>query len=186
MKVRRAVESVAVPVDGLLAGALPRVDYADAYRATLEGTPAPSLDELARALLGTAPGWVEALMRLRNTVVRPFGLKTGPVKSADPATLAPGARVGIFCVLARREGELLLGEDDRHLDFRVSLRIEEHAGKTCVVLTTVVCFHNWFGRAYFVPVAPMHRLIVPAMITSGLDALAAIQLASPSSSSTRS
>jgi hypothetical protein len=37
-----------------------------------------------------------------------------------------------------------------------------------VVVSTIVRFHNWLGRAYFVPVRPFHRLIVPAMIRYGL------------------
>jgi hypothetical protein len=35
-----------------------------------------------------------------------------------------------------------------------------------VTVTTLVRFHNALGRVYFVPVAPAHRRIVPAMMRS--------------------
>ncbi|MBW4457320.1 MAG: DUF2867 domain-containing protein [Nostoc indistinguendum CM1-VF10] len=38
-----------------------------------------------------------------------------------------------------------------------------------VVVSTVVKFNNWLGRAYFVPVRPVHKIIVPAMMRYGLE-----------------
>ncbi|MBI5512459.1 MAG: DUF2867 domain-containing protein [Deltaproteobacteria bacterium] len=161
--------AVAVPEDGLVRGALPRVDYADAFRLDLGEGPPPSLDAVAHATLGTAPGWVVSLMKARNALVRPLGLKVdATVEDHPPATpYAPGARVGIFRVFARGADELLLGEDDRHLDFRVSLRLTEEHGRAAAVMTTLVRYNNWLGRAYFLPVGPFHRVIVPAMLRAG-------------------
>ena len=36
------------------------------------------------------------------------------------------------------------------------------------MVSTIVRFNNWLGRLYFLPVRPIHRLIVPAMLRNGL------------------
>ncbi len=166
------IEAVDTPHDGLLVGALPRVDYGDAFQVRLDVVPAPSIDAVALCLLETAPDWVVTLLRVRNAVVRPFGLKTDtPTPQQAQGELSPGDRVGIFRVFARYDDEVLLGEDDRHLDFRVSIRVRRDPSGCVAVMTTVVCFNNWFGRAYFLPVAPFHRVIVPAMMKRGARAI---------------
>jgi hypothetical protein len=164
-----AVQAVPVPVDRLLVGALPRVDYSDAYRVDLGAGPAVTIDALAHATLGTAPGWVVTMMKVRNALVRPLGLKVDGALSSHPpeGPYATGDRVGIFRVFARRDEELLAGEDDRHLDFRISLRVVGEGATVSAVLTTLVRYNNWLGRAYFLPVAPFHRVIVPAMLRNG-------------------
>ena len=84
-----------------------------------------------------------------------------------------GNRVGIFRVLGRRTDELLLGEDDRHLDFRVSVLLRDDGEAQWATVTTVVRFHNALGRAYFAVVRPFHQLIVPALIRRALRVAAA-------------
>jgi hypothetical protein len=88
----------------------------------------------------------------------PFGVKTSLAEV--PARFEPGARVGPMRVLARTEHEILLGEDDKHLDFRVSFAL----GDRTVTVATAVRFHGWTGRAYFAPVRPLHARIVRAML----------------------
>jgi hypothetical protein len=168
---RAAVEKVTVPTTPLLAGALARIDYADAYRARLPGGGAHNLDAVARAAFGSAPSWVAPLMWLRDRLVGVVGLKTARAlrrHGPAPDVMQPGDRLVIFHVLARHDDELLLGEDDRHLDFRVSLLIERDAQGAWVVVSTLVHFNNLLGRLYFLPVRPFHRLIVPAMLQKGL------------------
>jgi hypothetical protein len=63
---------------------------------------------------------------LRNVIVRPFGLKTSinAVPSISQEELQPGTAVGAFEILDRRQNEeIMLGEDDKHLDYRVSIQI---------------------------------------------------------------
>jgi Protein of unknown function (DUF2867) len=63
----------------------------------------------------------------------------------------------------------MLGEDDQHLDFRVSVQMELEAEECWVVVSTAVKFNHWLGRAYFIPVKPVHKIIVPAMMRHGLS-----------------
>ena len=164
------VEHTSVPRESLIADVFSRVDYADAYRVRLPaGTPS-DIDALTHAALGAAPGWIRALMRLRDRIVRVAGLKTTPRGEGDlsRAPFQPGATLGIFRVFARSADEILLGEDDRHLDFRVSVLRQTDGATDWVIVSTVVRFNSWLGRAYFLPVRPLHRLIVPAIMQSAL------------------
>ena len=85
--------------------------------------------------------------------------------------LQPGNVAGIFHVLARNGDEILLGEDDRHLDFRLSVLVRRQAGVAWAVVTTVVRYNGLLGRAYFLPVRPFHKRIVPAMLRNMQRAL---------------
>lgn len=157
------VDKTEVPPGSLVAG-LAFTDYADAYRVDLDPKRFPDVDSVARAFVETSPGWIGTLMRLRDSLVGVFGLKRSvdaPPSVTAGKRIEPGDFIGFFRVIERNDREILAGEDDRHLDFRISFLYE--AGGSLVV-TTVVKFHNTFGRAYFLPVAPVHRLIVPAML----------------------
>ncbi len=91
----------------------------------------------------TLPRWAAALLALRNMLVRPFGLKTG----------APDRPIFPTCL--ESEDELVLGTDDRHLNFRIGLIRAE--GR--LYMSTWVHPHNVWGRAYLRLVMPFHILI---------------------------
>lgn len=152
-----------VPED-LLAASLPlRRDFADCYRARgLAPDRLPRVDRLAQAFFSDAmPMWVSRLMALRDRLVARFGLRTGAefVVSSVPEEIRVGDRVGPWPVVARNEHEIVFRDDDSHLEFAFSLRIDPSAGR--VDATTFVKFHNATGRIYFFFVKPFHRLIVP-------------------------
>lgn len=109
-------------------------------------------------------------MRLRNRLVQLVGLKNlGGFRDIDPgrppSDYRPGERVGIFTLIANADDEVLLGDDDKHLDVVVSVckRPGTTDGRITLSVTTVVHVHNALGRLYMLPVAPMHKLIAPAM-----------------------
>lgn len=79
----------------------------------------------------------------------------------------PGQKLGLFKVFYKSENEAILGEDDKHLNFKVSLLIKPSIVTQTnqqLTITTAVTFHNWFGKLYFLPVRPFHKLIVPAIM----------------------
>jgi hypothetical protein len=98
------------------------------------------------------PGWARSLLELRNVLVRPFGLKTGAVDRART--------VGIFPVCKESADEMILGLDDRHLDFRLALF--RQGGR--VYMSTWVRPHNLAGRIYLRLVMPFHILICRGMV----------------------
>ena len=143
------MRAVAVPPSAMAQRTLARVDYADAYAVALPPGAPRDPEQVAEAVFHRPPAWVLAAMGLRNAIVAPLGLK------------APRSARRGFPMLDRDDHEVLLGLDDRHLDFRVSVHVE---GATAVVATRVQ-IHGALGRAYFAPVRLVHPVAVRAMLT---------------------
>ncbi|HEX7636902.1 MAG TPA: DUF2867 domain-containing protein [Burkholderiaceae bacterium] len=164
------VRACGVPAGSAIAQLLPGADFHDAYEVVVDHPERTALEHLLVALAATPP-WVDRAMRLRNRVVARFGLKRlGDLGLAGargaPAPERPGDRVGIFMLRSRSDDEVLVEDDDRHLRVVLSVR-RLAAGESQparIVLTTVVHLHNLLGRLYMLPVAPMHRLIAPAVL----------------------
>jgi hypothetical protein len=151
-----SVEQIAPTVDaGTL---LPGAQFIDAYTIAV-GDTALDARHAAVTMIEHGPRWIDALMRLRNVVVTPFGLKT-------PAPSAAGARdrIGVFPVLSETPGRVVAGFDDHHLDFRVVIDVEDGSAGRRVVASTLVLTHNRLGRTYLATIMPFHRLVVRAML----------------------
>ncbi len=158
--------ATAPPRTPLISGALPRVDWTDAYAVrALPGMPADP-QVWADAVFRDPPRWVLAALGLRELLVGLVGIDRS------------GA--GAFDTLARTEDEVLLGTDSNHLDFRASVRREPDR----VVLTTVVQLHNRRGRAYFALVRAVHPTIVRAMLTRAARRLSGSPVTRPRSALT--
>lgn len=170
MSAALAIRSVSIPPESLTGTSLAPIHYQDAYACTLHSARPLTVEDTVYAFFDSAPAWVERLMALRNWLMHRLGLKTGPL--ADRATqrrqfrVAPGQGLGPFQVKAVGPEEVLLGEDDRHLDFRVGFRLQPlpRPGAYELTLATTVQFHNAFGRLYFLPVRPVHSLLVPSLL----------------------
>ena len=136
---------------------LPAADWADAYGVTTTGT--MTAREAMDRMLERTPGWINHLLALRNGLGRLVGLKA--------ARLRIGA--GGFPVVAEQPGQLVLGFDDRHLDFRIVVSTRPaREGETGVSVATLVRRRNAGGRAYLAAILPFHRLIVRRMLV-GLE-----------------
>jgi hypothetical protein len=132
---------------------LPGASFADSY--VFHGAAFGSTMEVASGALGKAPAWIEALMRVRHILVRPFGLIYAPEQVSSK-------RIGIFPVLQDSQDSVVLGLNDKHLDFRVVVELF-NAGRS-VSLTTLVKPHNAFGKAYLTLIMPFHRLIAATIL----------------------
>lgn len=135
---------------------LPGAQFVDAYRTPTDTT----LDarHAAKRMIEQGPRWVAPLMRLRNLIVAPFGLKrpAGTSRSADS--------IGAFPVLSETPERVVAGFDDKHLDFRLVVDVAGAAGRRTVTATTLVLTHNWLGRSYLACILPFHRLVVRGML----------------------
>jgi len=165
---RIEIRKIPLPPSSLISGALVRVDYADNYSAVFESARGLAPVDAARAFFRSFPPWVIFLLRIRNAIATHFRLKTGDgaVVEDDLArfTGERGQSVAGFEVFDLSPRELLMGADDRHLDFRLSFFLERSGDRYDVSAATTVKFNGWSGRAYFVPVKPLHRIIMPAII----------------------
>jgi hypothetical protein len=137
-----------------LAGA----QFIDAYRVELDGS-AFDAREAAHRMFSCSPRWIEALLRLRNLIVVPLGLKTSG--AGEPATFG---MIGIFPVVSETPGRLVAGFNDSHLDFRVIVDVAPTGTGQRITATTLVRTHNWLGRLYLAIILPFHRLIVRTML----------------------
>jgi len=151
------VRKVPINPKWLIASALERVDFQDAFAIEVDPSLPADPQWWADRMLADPPKSVAALMAARNLVMKPFGLKTGELDESGENE--------VFKPLDRTESELLVGADDSHLNFRGNIVTEAGAGKLTLTLGTVVKFNNRFGRLYFLPVKPMHaHVIVPMML----------------------
>jgi hypothetical protein len=157
---------VALPAQSGVTDIYKSVHLADAFAIRLPLGASNNPDVLARFIFSHQPSWIRRLTSVRDTIVAGFGLKT----ARHLATLenhAKAGRVGIFKIYSTNETEIVVGEDDKHLDFRVSVLCS--SGPTPgtspqLTLSTVVHCHNLLGRAYLLAIAPFHRQVVKASL----------------------
>jgi hypothetical protein len=133
----------------------------------------PAMTALAQFLCAAqaTPAWVNRLMSLRNQVVARLGLKDlGYLNGFDADKLVEhyqlGDRIGIFTLFENHPDEVILGDTDKHLDVALSIhkRLSPETGRVVLTVSTVVHTHNLLGRLYMLPVAPVHKLIVPSVM----------------------
>ena len=154
------VARVDLPQRSVLKPLYAKAGFADAFAIDLPSNATGDAERLAAHMLMGQARWVGWLIALRDTLVAGFGLKTSSELRDDVAT----DRIDFFRVYDRRRHEIILGEDDRHLDFRLSVLVEESALCRRLVATTVVTFNHLGGRAYIAGIAPFHRLIVKSSL----------------------
>ena len=157
---------VALPSQSAISSLYKSVNLADAYSIQLPPGASCDPDVLARFLFSHQPAWVVVLTKVRDAIVAGFGLKTSG-QLANLSGDAKGDRVSFFKVYSTSGTEIVLGEDDKHLDFRLSLLCSKsavpQAGHT-LTLSTVVHCHNSLGRSYVWVIAPFHRWVVKASL----------------------
>lgn len=123
---------------------LPGYQFADAYK-----VPAPrGIDaiEATRQAFARGPLWIRTLMGMRNRLGGLVGLRPAPSSG--------------FPIIRQAPDEVLMGFDDKHLDFRIVATVNGGF----VTLTTIVRWHNAWGRAYLALIMPFHRAIAARMI----------------------
>ena len=150
------VARVDLPQRSVLKPLYAKAGFADAFAIDLPSNATGDAERLAAHVLMGQPRWIGWLIALRDTLVAGFGLKTSSQLRDDAST----DRIDFFRVYHRRRHEIILGEDDRHLDFRLSVLVEESA----LCRRLVVTFNHLGGRAYIVGIAPFHRLIVKSSL----------------------
>ncbi len=171
-----------IPAVSVLNGVFPRIDYQDCYAMDVYRNDI-ELNDVVRCFFTTAPAWVVKLMKLRDNLGKMVGLKTNNAlekSSSDPniSSFKPGEKFGLFQILERNENEVIMGTDDKHLNFRVSIFLSDQGPAKKISISTIVVLHNSFGRAYMKMVTPFHKMVVPGMmnkIYKGLVRLPALQ-----------
>jgi hypothetical protein len=166
------VIEVPVPVACNLLHALKAVHFCDAFQAPVS-KPELGPKDAYRAVFGCAPAWVKALLKIRGMVASMLGLRHGGVADfqlTPDARYEIGQRVGMFSIRSIEPNELIVGDNDKHLDFRISIYRSTLNGVEMVTVSTAVEIHNTIGRVYMLVVKPFHRCIARAMVQRAVDA----------------
>ena len=165
-----AVGACPVPVGSLIARRLQGAYFHDAWSVEPADPTLCAFGQFLQAAQATPP-WVNRLMSLRNRVVARLGLKDlGHLNGFDADKpvdrYKTGDRIGIFTLLEHQPDEVILGDTDKHLDVALSVhkRPNLETGRVMLTVSTVVHTHNLLGRLFMLPVAPVHKLIVPSVM----------------------
>lgn len=167
------VRRVPVPLDAAVHSYLPKADFADAYEISV---PARHLspEQSFHMLMSSMPDWFRNLFKLRNKLVRPFGLIAPTANELD--SMAPkqayelGERIGVFEFYGRTDDEVITGADDKHLDFRLSVLRRNEGKMDRVTVTTLVQRHNLAGRLYLRSILPFHELGIRSLLRNAAAA----------------
>ncbi|MGY6629441.1 MAG: DUF2867 domain-containing protein [Wenzhouxiangella sp.] len=146
------------------------------------------LASLLDAFIQHPPRAITALMRFRNALVMPLGLRRSrlgcPVSSLASDT-APALFAGRHRVLAASvddqagSAEVLLGADDRHLQFRTAVGVRRSGSQQVTFsLSTRVACNNRFGRFYMAAIRRTHqRVVSPVLLKSAISSVLGAQTA---------
>ena len=153
--------AVPMPSNSVLVPLYAGADLLDAFAITLPVQASDDVEVLARIALERQAGWIRALVRVRDVVMAPAGVASS--RAVGLAGAARGPVIGFLPLLSKSATELILGADDSHLDFRVTVQIRTDAtnGRELLAGTVVHC-HNRLGRLYLATIAPFHRVIMRA------------------------
>ena len=168
MKIKR----MTFPIASLLFTERKNYNYSDSFGCTfVDPKNKINIETIVNDFSKPLPVWIDALMSVRDKIVSVIGLKTSEEErntvQRGPYKLVEGEKIGFFNLYNRTNNEVILGEDDKHLDFRVSLLLEnpdQDSGVKKIIITTVVTYNNWMGRIYFFFIKPFHRLVVRDMM----------------------
>jgi hypothetical protein len=155
----RTITPVAIPNESRLRHLYEKPDLADAYAIRLPNNATTDPETIARFLFSHRSPWFSLLMQLRDALVAPFGIKT-----SEQFQGSGGKRIGVFKIYETGIHEVVMGEDDIHLDFRLSILLQRKIDPY-VILSTVAHCHNLLGRIYIKLITPFHRMVVRSVLS---------------------
>lgn len=160
---KKVIKLAHIPENFLILSGFEKIDYCDTYRIQ-KSSNNNSIDKITTDIFMT-PTWVDNLMKCRDFIVKGFGLRASDKNDTIPVSYySIGSKAVYFTVVDRNENEIVMAENDRHLNFRTSVRVEKGTVKSFVYLSTIVQFNNFFGHLYFLPVKPFHRIIMKSLL----------------------
>lgn len=144
-----------LPPEARLIGPRDTLGFLHSRSVELPG-PITALEAWRRVMARPFPG-IGLAFWLRDAISARFGVaRIGGFSGTWVGQVRPGDHLDFFLVEAASDRLLALTARDIHLDVMIAITAEDRR----VGITASVRPHNAFGRAYMIPVAPAHRLIV--------------------------
>jgi Protein of unknown function (DUF2867) len=168
------VIEVMLPLASKIHQSLNAIDFSDAYQTALSN-PQMTVQQACAAVFAYSPLWVKYLMKLRGLIASIAGLKHGANAlstnntSFNESQYEVGKRLGLFTIQSLSADELIMGDDDKHLNFRISVYKSVQNGVSLITVSTVVEIHNWLGKTYMFVVKPFHKYIAKSMVQKAVD-----------------
>jgi hypothetical protein len=162
-----------IPRQSLLdAKAIATAYFLDSYRIPLCRSDM-SMPELFFGIFGHHPAWMKALLIVRNRIAALSGLDV----PSDAAILRPapkahyrvGEPIGPWPIFNMAENELIVGRDNKHLDFRLSILRETSGQRAAATVSTICNVHNSYGRLYLHLIIPFHKIGLRRLLASAVQ-----------------
>ena len=121
-------------------------------------------------MVNQTPTWVNSLLSVRNKMVRFVGLKDvgtlGGLKLEHYKNKESrvGMQLDIFTIAVSTPTEIILVLNDTHLDIKLSILIQKENNKNSISMSSIVKFHNIWGRLYMFAITPFHKRIVKRLL----------------------
>lgn len=156
---------VPTPTAAIRASGLSRIDFTDAYSGQADRTYLDA-EQAARAVFADPPRMANCLMALRNGIVAPFGLKAG-IDFRDRGL----GKIDVFPIISNTGAEVVVGGNDKHLDFRIWISIQPGLKGSEVTISTLVKINNLLGRVYLFVIMPFHKLLSRSLLQRAVKSL---------------
>lgn len=125
-------------------------DYTDNFSEVVRTIRPISAEELAARFFCT-PQWIIALMKVRNAIIKPFGLN--------------GERNLSDLVIVESDSLATISKSDKHLNFVIAFMTERRMNDSLYLsVCTKVRYNNRMGKFYFTIIKPFHKLICKTLL----------------------
>lgn len=147
-----------------------KADYVDTYFVSYNSKAIPSADDLQVGFWFDMPKIAIILLKIRNTLVKPFGLHTDFKDKLEKGEkcIRYGENTDFFSLHQKSDNETIVLLKDKHLDAYFSIIVNPincvSSHNIEVYFTTKVFFKSVFGKLYFLIIYPFHCLLLKIMI----------------------
>lgn len=162
------VKSTYINDNSLIRTVSPESDFEDCFTTTFQTDDFLDLETTVyKCFSALSGGWIDALFKLRNVLVKPFKLKTPPDDNSIKLTyekIVPGGKVAFFDVLDISPTEVLMYIKDSHLNAYLSIDLIQNGKIKTLAASTTVEFNNTIGKVYLAVIKPFHKLLIKTML----------------------
>jgi|SRR5690554_592392 len=177
------ISEVEIPDNYLISQYNGKIDYKDNFQLKtdmLKNVPKPK-DCLVAFFKSFSPLITKSII-VREIIAKKIGLKIAKElsnrqrsKRIDEFEGSIGESIALFEVLDKNDIELLTGQTDKHLDFKLSFVSYKEDRYNIIELVTTVKTHNLLGKIYFLFVKPFHRYFMKRLLRKMNDELIKIE-----------
>ncbi len=131
-----------------------------------------TLPDIFLGIFAHMPWWMKSVLIVRNLVATwcrldaPSAAEVLHVRAKDSYRV--GEKIGLWPIFHLDENELVVGRNNKHLDFRLSLVKLIEGENASIVVSTVCSVHNLYGKIYLFFIVPFHERGVQRLITNAL------------------